>query len=380
MVFKKLLAGLGFGGVEVDTVLSPQPATPGGALTGQVNLRAKGDTDISGIHLLLVATGQLGEVELARHTVSGPMNVTSGATPSIPFTMAVPSHAPFTVLYGQQLPGINIGVRTEVAVASGSAKGDFDPARLDASPAHQHIMDALGTIGCRFVRNELRPGVPSGVDVSVAQAITFLAPVPEGQQPGPHIPQIVFLFTGTHDGMTVIAELAGRPGAGDKHHLSTGEMDELSGTEDGWIGEVDGWVSSILQKLSQPAPVVPGAFLNSGAPGHSQSGYAQPGYGRPAYGSHGHQSYAYNGHGQHGGYKYGGYQRKPGMGVGGMVAAGVGGAALGFLGGMVLSDMIGDAMSPDVADAAGAAGMGDAGFGEAGVDDGGFDDFGGDEF
>ncbi|GGM69661.1 sporulation protein [Dactylosporangium sucinum] len=47
---------------------------------------------------------------------------------------------------------INIGVRTEVAVASGSAKGDFDPARLDASPAHQHIMDALGTIGCRFVR------------------------------------------------------------------------------------------------------------------------------------------------------------------------------------------------------------------------------------
>jgi sporulation-control protein spo0M len=57
MVFKKLLAGLGFGGVEVDTVLSPQPGTPGGSLTGQVNLRAKGDTDITAINLLLVASG-----------------------------------------------------------------------------------------------------------------------------------------------------------------------------------------------------------------------------------------------------------------------------------------------------------------------------------
>lgn len=36
MVIKKLPAGLGFGGVEVDTVLSGQPGTPGGAMTGQV--------------------------------------------------------------------------------------------------------------------------------------------------------------------------------------------------------------------------------------------------------------------------------------------------------------------------------------------------------
>ena len=57
MVWRKLLAGLGFGGVEADTVLTPTPGTPGGSLTGQVNLRVKSDTDIASITLILVAGG-----------------------------------------------------------------------------------------------------------------------------------------------------------------------------------------------------------------------------------------------------------------------------------------------------------------------------------
>ncbi|MEV0460034.1 sporulation protein, partial [Catellatospora methionotrophica] len=158
MVFKKLLAGLGLGGVEVDTVLSPHPAVPGGQLSGQVNLRAKSDTDITTISLLLIATGPAGELELARYQVAQHLRLPSGSSQAVPFSVPVPVHAPFTTLYGQTLPGVGAGVRTEVAVASGSAKGDFDPARIDAAPVQQQIMDALGTIGCRFVRTELRPG------------------------------------------------------------------------------------------------------------------------------------------------------------------------------------------------------------------------------
>ncbi|MFC7759621.1 sporulation protein [Catellatospora bangladeshensis] len=134
MVFKKLLAGLGLGGVEVDTVLSPQPAVPGGQLHGQVNLRAKSDTDITAIWLLLVANTPFGEVELGRQQVAAGMRVAGGQTPSVPFALAVPAFVPFTALYGKGLPGGGVGVRTEVQVAPGSAKGDWDPARLDASP------------------------------------------------------------------------------------------------------------------------------------------------------------------------------------------------------------------------------------------------------
>ncbi|MFC7241676.1 sporulation protein [Catellatospora aurea] len=378
MVFKKLLAGLGLGGVEVDTVLSPQTTVPGGQLSGQVNLRAKSDTDITAISLLLTATGPAGELELARYQVAQHLRLPSGSTQAVPFTVPVPVHAPFTALYGQALPGLGVGVRTEVSVASGSAKGDFDPARIDAAPVQQHIMDALGTIGCRFVRSELRPGGVPGLPVPAAQAITCYAPLPEGGQHGPHIPLLTFTIAAAGDGLVVLAELTGRFGAPDRHDLSAADLARLAETEGGWIAEVDRWLTNALDKLGSPAQAAPGAFLQSPAPaqpGYGQPGYGQPGYGQPGYG-HGRPGYAYGGHGgHHGGYKYGGYRGKPSMA--GAMAAGVGGAALGFLGGMVIGDMIGDAMAPDLGEAASAASL-DPGVADAGLDDFGGGDFGGD--
>ncbi|MBV1850823.1 sporulation protein [Catellatospora tritici] len=382
MVFKKLLAGLGFGGVEVDTVLSPQSVVAGGVLAGQVNLRAKSDTDITGITLLLVASSAGGEAELARFQVAGSLRVPSGEVRSLPFSVPVASTVPFTLLYGQVLPGVGVGVRTQVSVAAGSAKGDFDPVRVDASPVQQHVMDALGTIGCRFVRNELRPGAFQGLPVPFAQAVTFYAPVPEGQPAGPHIPQLTFTFSAVDATVLVLAELTSRPGAADRHHLSSAEVERLT-ADGGWVAEVDRWVTTALERLSQPGQAAPGAFLQQPPlpqqPYGRQPGYGQPGYGRPGY--------AYGGHG-YGGYKYGGYHGRPS--VAGAVAAGVGGAALGFLGGMVIGDMISDAFTPDVSDASGfddpgAADFADYGSGAAdadyaGFDGGGFDDFGGGDF
>jgi sporulation-control protein len=187
--------------------------------------------------------------------------------------------------------------------------------------------------------------------------------------------------------MTVITELAARPGTGDRQHLSTTDIDGLTSREGGWIAEVDRWIVNALDKLASGAPTArgSGAFLQPhqqgyGQPQHQQ-GYGQPQhqpYGAPGYGHGrpGQHGYAYSGHGgHHGDYKYSGYHGKPGMGMGGAIAAGVGGAALGFLGGMMISDMIGDAMAPDLADAAGAAEA--AGFEEAGFEDfgGGFEEF-----
>jgi sporulation-control protein len=377
VVFKKLLAGLGFGGVEVDTVLSAAPATPGGPLTGHVNLRAKGETDISDIWLLLVANGPMGQAELGRFQVASSLHLPSGTSQAVPFTISVPPNAPFTVLYGYGLPGASVGVRTEVRVPAGSDKTDFDPVKLEPPAPQQHIIDALGTIGCRFVRNELR---------GFTQAITFYAPIPEGQQPGPQIPQLTFSFEGVSGGLAVTAELTGRPQTVDRHQLSAADVDRLSATEGGWIGEVDRWVSNVLDKLGQQQTVNPGNFMKPHAP--VQSGYAG-----------GQRPYAYSGHGQQHGYKYSGYHGRPSMA--GSIAAGVGGAALGFIGGMIIGDMISDAMMPDiptdaagvaeaagidpgVADAAGATDVADTGFDSGGYDDfgggGGFDDFGGGDF
>jgi sporulation-control protein len=371
MVFKKLLAGLGLGGVEADTVLAPQPAMSGGHLAGQVNLRAKSDTDITAITLILVGQGPMGELELGRFPTAGLVRIASGSTQQVPFSIPLPAHTPFNVLFGQNLPGIPLGVRTELAVASGKAKGDFDPVRVEAGRVHQHLMDTLGMIGCRFARTELRPGQLTGLPVPAAQAVTFYAPIPDGQQPGPHIPQITFTWCGNDQGLTVLAELATRPGSPDRHDLTAADIDRLTSTDGGWSNEIDRWIINVLDKLGQTpaAGTGAGAFMQPHAPTH-HSGYGHQPHRQPQYG--------YSGH--HGSYKYSGYHGKPSMA--GALAMGVGGAALGFLGGMLIGDMIGDALEPDLgADAMDAAGLEDPGLADAGYDNmGGFDDFGGGDF
>jgi sporulation-control protein len=370
MVFKKLLSSLGFGGVEVDTVLSAPTVTAGSPLAGQVHLRAKGDVEITSIQLLLVAGGGFGEVELARYPVGSHLRLVSGSTQAVPFQVSTPRWLPFNVLYGQQLPGYTLGVRTEVAVASGSGKTDFDPVRVEAGELQQHVIDALGAIGCRFVRNEVRPGSVSGLNVATVQAITFYAPIPPGQQPGPHIPQLTFVLAPDDQGITAVAEPAQRPGQGETHRISNAEAQQLSAEEEGWIRKVDGWVMSLLSK---PSAAGQGSFLQPAPVGPPQGGY------RP------NQPYAYGGRGGYQPYRYGGYR---GPGIGGAVAAGVGGAALGFLGGMMLGGMIDDAFDGFDADtgADAAADTGDTGgdyaadYGDSGADYGGGDwggDFGG---
>jgi sporulation-control protein len=275
----------------------------------------------------------------------------------VPFTIPVPDHSPFNVLYDQTLPGFTLGVRTELTVSSGSAKGDFDPVRIQASPVQQSIMDALGAIGAKFAGNAVRPGSVVGLPAPGAQAITFYAPVPEGQQLGPHIPQVTFVVAGTPTGVTVIAELAARPGTGKRHELTQADIDRLSAGEDAWVSEVDSWLLDALQDVGKQAP---GSFLQQPAAPMAA------GAGRP-----GQQGYAYGGRGGPG-YQYGGYQRR-GPSMGGAMMAGVAGGALGFLGTMMIADML----TPDMPVDAGMEDMGaaDAG-GDYGADAGG--DYGGD--
>lgn len=369
MVLRRILSSLGFGGVDVDTVLAASAVRPGGAFSGQVRLHAKGDVEITSLWLLLVANANGAETELGRYPVADAFALRGGTGHAVGFHLAAPYTAPITLIYGHPVPGVTVGVRTQVSVASGSAKTDFDPLGVEPAEIHQHVLDALGTIGCRFVRSGLRPGRPP------AQAVTFYAPVPPGQAPGPQIPQLVFLLAADPQGATVIAELAGRPGQGDTHRVGAEQARELSADPARWIELVDGWVRRALERLSSLPAQDPGAFMRP--PVHAP--------GPPHHSGHPSRPYAYPGHG-FSGYRYGGYR-----GTGSMIGAGLGGAALGFLGGMVVSDMVHDALAPDVApdaDPAGAeAGTGadptgaqDGGYDAGGWDTGGFDsgDFGGD--
>lgn len=324
MVLRRILSSLGFGGVDVDTVLSTPATRPGGAFSGQVRLHAKGDVEITSVQLLLVANSG-GEVELGRYPVADRLALTGGTGHAIGFHLATPYATPVTLVYGHPMPGVTVGVRTEVTVAQGSAKTDFDPLGVEPTEIAQYVLDALGTIGSRFARSELRPGSP------VTQAITFYAPVPQGQPVGPHIPQLVFTLAADPQGLTVAAGVAGRAGPGDVHRVTEEQFRALIAQPAQWIELVDGWVRRALDRVAAVPDQDPGSFMRPPV----QAGPATPGQPR--------QPYNYPAQGA-GGYRYGGYR-----GTGTLIGAGLGGAALGFLGGMVIGDMIHDALTPDVA-------------------------------
>src|SRR5262245_36506343 len=121
MVFKKLLGSLGIGGPTVDTVLSTPTVAPGGPLQGTVHLKGGGsDTDIEGITLVLTATSGGQAFDVARIPVAGRFTLPGGSTHAIPVNAPMPWETPITLIYGQPLPGITMGVRTQVDVRGGS--------------------------------------------------------------------------------------------------------------------------------------------------------------------------------------------------------------------------------------------------------------------
>lgn len=385
MVFKKLLGSLGIGGPSVDTVLSTPTVAPGGPLQGQVHLKGGGsDTDIESITLILTANSGGQAFDVARIPVAGRFTLPGGSTHAIPVNAQTPFETPITLIYGQPLPGITMGVRTQVDVRGGSGKTDLDPLAVSPLDVHNHLLDALGNLGCRFVRADLRPGQQVGLPAPVVQRITFYAPA-DSRPPGAHLPQLSLNLVANPQALDVALEAGW--GSPPTHH-TLAHADAGSDLRE----VVNSWVREALAKVPQQSNA-PGAFMQPPAP---QGGYApqggRPGYGRPQPGYAGQPGYG-PGYAANPGYAYG----RGGPGMGSMIGAGVGGAALGFLGGMVVGEMIDGAMGPDVTenvtqnyyespdgsyDQGGAdqGGADQAGYDNAGYDQGGYDagSYGGD--
>ncbi|MFJ1706726.1 sporulation protein [Kitasatospora sp. NPDC088346] len=294
MVFKKLLGALGVGGPTVDTVLSTPVVQPGGLIEGRVNLvGGTQDAEITGITLTLVARVEIEHEEgestglspFARFAVSAPFRLAVGEQRSVPFSVRAPHETPITSFAGWQLPGMAVGLRTEVEISGARDKGDADPLGVAPLPVQQRVLDAFTGLGFRLRSADLEAGHirDSGQRLPFYQEIEFTA-APQYA----HLCSAVELtFVASETGTEVVLEFDKR--AGDvihQHRL------ENAAAEQDLTPVVDGWLQQVA------------------------SGYGHGGHGHGSHGSHG-------GHGGHGGF--------------GAAAAG---AAAGLVGGLVLGEVM----------------------------------------
>ena len=239
--------------MSVDTVLDNPNVAPGGELSGQVRFTGGGvDYDVEGITLTLVALVEVesGDSEYKsyepffRTPAASRFQLPAGAAHAVPFRLNVPWETPITAVYGQNLHGMSLHLRTELELAGALDKDDSDPIHVHALPAQQRILDAFGRLGFRFHGADLERGRIHGSSMPFYQEIEFY---PGGQYTGA-MKELELTFIAGPTSLDVIMELDKRGG-----FLSAGgdafnrfRVDYASVDQQDW----EGWLQQRLSALT----------------------------------------------------------------------------------------------------------------------------------
>ncbi|MFE5504168.1 sporulation protein [Amycolatopsis japonica] len=313
-MFKRMLSAFGVGGPSVDTVLDSPHAVPGEVITGQVRIQGgSSDAQIEEILLSLVTRVEVehgdheraGTAEFLRVSAGRKVRVTAGQLTTVPFQIALPWETPISAVGGRELPGMVVGVRTELVIAGAPDKGDLDPVLVGPLESQDRVLEAFGELGFSFRSADVEAGRLHGVrqELGFFQEIEFFPP----SRYAGRVSQVELTFVASPDDLVVVLEADRRGGmfrsGGDSFGRFHVSHEEALRTD--WAAAIDGWLAKVAE---------------SGG-GHAMFGGHQEHYGHE-YDHHGH-------HGHHG-------RRGPGMG--GVVA----GAAAGVVGGMILGEVMED--------------------------------------
>ncbi|MBJ7469994.1 MAG: sporulation protein [Solirubrobacteraceae bacterium] len=166
-MFKKMKDAFGVGGASVDAVLATPSVLPGGLLTGTVNITG-GDReqDMRGLKLSFECVAeretddgeykinkQFGHQDMANAGVVG-----AGQTLQLPFQIPVPVDCPPNLIGGTSLPGIKLGLRTRLDIASARDASDFDAVTVQGLPAQMAVLGAMQQLGFMLKGADLEEG------------------------------------------------------------------------------------------------------------------------------------------------------------------------------------------------------------------------------
>lgn len=252
MVIKRLLQAMGVGGPSVETVLASPDCRPGGVLEGTVHVAGGGEHPIDVEYLAIgLATrvsidGAAGDYtadqEFHRQRLTGSFRLDPDARHEIPFRFEVPHQTPITVLYGQRLHGMTMGLRTELEVAREVDSGDLDEVAVHPLPAQERILDAVLRLGFRFVRADVERGRIYDADQRLPfyQEIEFAPPAAYAAA----MEQLELTFLPTPQVVQVAMEVERRRGLNveGRDSFVRFDVDPLGASEVDWPAQLDVWL------------------------------------------------------------------------------------------------------------------------------------------
>lgn len=258
MGFKRLLASLGAGGASVETVLTEINVVPGGVVQGEVRIQGGSvDQQIEALSVGLQAKveveGQDAEykqdIEFSKQRLGGAFELKASAVHVVPFGLEIPWETPITTIQGQPLPGMHIGVTTELEIARAVDSGDLDPINVHPLPAQQALLDAFIQLGFRFKNADMERGHIRGTRQKLPfyQEIEFYPP-----QQYHGLNQVELSFVADEREMDVVLEMDKKPGlfseGSDSFRSFRVGLHDYQGTD--WAAYLNQWLSEVGSKRS----------------------------------------------------------------------------------------------------------------------------------
>ncbi|MFF7144968.1 sporulation protein [Streptomyces nodosus] len=259
MGFKRLLASLGAGGASVETELAEVNVVPGGVVQGEV--RIQGGTvsqSIQGLSLGLQAKVEMEghddaeyrrDIEFTRVQLGGAFELQAEAVHIVPFGFDIPWETPVTMIDGQPLQGMHIGVTTELDIAHAVDSGDLDPIQVHPLPAQKAILDAFVQLGFHFKSADTESGRIGGTrqQLPFYQEIEFYPPP---QYRG--LNQVELSFVADGQAMDVVLEMDKKPGlfdeGSDSYHCFQVGLYDFQDTD--WAAYLHQWLSEVGSRRS----------------------------------------------------------------------------------------------------------------------------------
>ncbi|MFI8188273.1 sporulation protein [Streptomyces sp. NPDC085946] len=253
MAFKKLLASLGAGGASVETVLNEINVVPGGVVQGEVRIQGGSvNQQIEGLSVGLQAKVEVEggdqeykqDIEFTKVRLGGAFELEANAVHAVPFGLEIPWETPITMIDGQQLRGMDIGVTTELEIARAVDSGDLDLINVHPLPAQKAILDAFLQLGFRFKNADMERGHIRGTRQKLPfyQEIEFFPPQ---QYRGLH--QVELSFVADEHTMDVVLEMDKKPGlfaeGSDTFRSFQVGLNDYQGTD--WAAYLNQWLAEV---------------------------------------------------------------------------------------------------------------------------------------
>lgn len=247
MIFMRLSDAGGASAPSMVTFLATPRTQPGGVLSGEVRLTG-GDADlaidriglglVASLHPAHEAGGHQKIEELSQTQISGPVVLGPGEERTIAFQAAVPWGTPISEIGGRHLPGMALGVRTEVTIAATVGRSDLDMVAVRPAPSESRVLQAFARLGFPFKSAVLQAsrGEDTHHGLPFLQKIKFYPP---GDHAGVmHEVDVTFVPNASE----LVVELKADQATGHRAHAERFRMSHEEALRTDWPSEIDRWL------------------------------------------------------------------------------------------------------------------------------------------